>query len=226
MESNEKSGIKSGTSKKNASDSYAKIRVSESTASDLVKLASKHNRFAYEIADGAIRYFSKSGYNPCDMENIETPAEELKKLKNTVISFIRKQESDYIKPLVGKLDTAVSLLVEVARKVPNANEGRATEIERAFVEKLQGNKPSTKSAGGFLLPGSAADQESVTLNEEPKPTVTEDTNYAIAIEKRDNEILRLKSSLRELISRFARKGDSYSLSISRQEKESIEENCK
>lgn len=161
------------------------------------------------------------------MDNIEAPAEELKKLKNTVVSFIRKQESDYIKPLVGKLDTAVSLLVEVARKAPGLNQSAVSGTKPFLLEKQKDTKSSTTSAAGFLLPGSASEgPESVTTDKDQTSVDSMDTNFRIAMEKKDNEIQRLKTSLRELVSRFTKRGDSYMLSISRQEKESIAENCR
>lgn len=67
-----------------------------------------------------VDFFQKTGYDPA--EEFETPAAEVKKLRNTLVSFIRKQEKDYIVPLNDKMDHLIKVTAAAAvpAKVPAA----------------------------------------------------------------------------------------------------------
>jgi hypothetical protein len=58
-----------------------------------------------------MEYFEVTGVNPKD-QVILSPAEELKKFRDTIISFMRKQENDFIKPTFGKMDTLIARFVK------------------------------------------------------------------------------------------------------------------
>jgi len=67
-----------------------------------VKIEASRNKLA--------KYFDTTGVNPRDMQ-VLSPAEELKKFRDTIISFMRKQENDFIKPTFGKMDTLIARFV-------------------------------------------------------------------------------------------------------------------
>jgi|GEM_PF-2083123 len=86
----------------------------------LTKLSKSEKRYGYQFFQQMVDFFQKTGYDPA--EEFETPAAEVKKLRNTLVSFIRKQEKDYIVPLNDKVDhlIKVTAAAAVASTVPAA----------------------------------------------------------------------------------------------------------
>jgi hypothetical protein len=64
-----------------------------------------------DFLDAMAKYFEVTGVNPKD-QVILSPAEELKKFRDTIISFMRKQENDFIKPTFGKMDTLIARFIK------------------------------------------------------------------------------------------------------------------
>ena len=64
-----------------------------------------------DFMEAMAKYFDTTGVNPRDMQ-VLSPAEELKKFRDTIISFMRKQENDFIKPTFGKMDTLIARFVK------------------------------------------------------------------------------------------------------------------
>ena len=57
-----------------------------------------------DFLDAMAKYLEITGLNPKG-QVVLSPAEELKKFRDTIVSFMRKQENDFIKPTFGKMDT-------------------------------------------------------------------------------------------------------------------------
>lgn len=88
---------------------YSTIKVKPSTKKGSIALADKHQMNMLDFYEAMVNYFEKTGVNPKDMV-ILSPAEELKKFRDTIISFLRKQEKDFIMPTFARIDTVAVLL--------------------------------------------------------------------------------------------------------------------
>jgi signal recognition particle GTPase len=86
---------------------YASIKIKSKTKSSADRLMKKFEMNGLEFYDSVMEYFEVTGVNPKD-QVILSPAEELKKFRDTIVSFMRKQENDYIKPTFGKMDTLIA----------------------------------------------------------------------------------------------------------------------
>jgi hypothetical protein len=64
-----------------------------------------------DLVEKMVYYFEKTGLNPQDVK-VLTVAEELNKFRDTIISFMRKQEKDFILPTFGKMDTLIVRMKE------------------------------------------------------------------------------------------------------------------
>jgi hypothetical protein len=88
-------------------DEYALIKVRPETKKVTSRLAKKHSLNMLDFMEAMAQYFDTTGVNPKD-QVILSPAEELKKFRDTIVSFMRKQENDFIKPTFGKMDTLIA----------------------------------------------------------------------------------------------------------------------
>ncbi len=86
---------------------YALIKVRPETKKVASRLAKKHSLNMLDFMEAMAQYFDTTGVNPKD-QVILSPAEELKKFRDTIVSFMRKQENDFIKPTFGKMDTLIA----------------------------------------------------------------------------------------------------------------------
>src|SRR5664280_1558050 len=86
---------------------YASIKIKSKTKNSADRLMKKFEMNGLEFYDSVMEYFEITGVNPKD-HVILSPAEELKKFRDTIVSFMRKQENDYIKPTFGKMDTLIA----------------------------------------------------------------------------------------------------------------------
>ena len=75
------------------------IKVKKNQRDFIQTAAKKFKKPMGEIAYQCVVFVRKNGFDPYNVNEILV-AEEFKKLKNQLIGFIRKQEADYIKPLV------------------------------------------------------------------------------------------------------------------------------
>jgi len=89
---------------------YVTISISPKSKIIIDRLADKYEMNQKDFAEAMAKYFDTTGVNPKDMQ-VLSPAEELKKLRDTLVSFIRKQENDFIKPTFGKMDTLIARFV-------------------------------------------------------------------------------------------------------------------
>ena len=89
---------------------YVTISITPKSKIIIDRLANKYEMSQKDFAEAMAKYFDTTGVNPKDMQ-VLSPAEELKKFRDTIISFMRKQENDFIKPTFGKMDTLIARFV-------------------------------------------------------------------------------------------------------------------
>lgn len=77
---------------------HTTIRFTKINREYIRKSAEKRSKPMGEFAFQCVHFVNENGYNPYLMEQA-LASEEFKKLKDQLISFIRKQEKDYIKPM-------------------------------------------------------------------------------------------------------------------------------
>ena len=86
---------------------YESIRIYPKTKNAISQLAKKWELTQVNFLESAMEYFKKTGVNPQD-DKVLSPAEELKKFRDTIISFMRKQEKDYILPVFGNMEALIA----------------------------------------------------------------------------------------------------------------------
>jgi hypothetical protein len=85
-----------------------------------------------DFAEAMAKYFDTTGVNPKDLQ-VLSPAEELKKFRDTIISFMRKQENDFIKPTFGKMDTLIARFVTyIDEEAPRKGDSQGQNKIKAF----------------------------------------------------------------------------------------------
>ena len=89
---------------------YVTISITPKSKIIIDRLANKYEMSQKDFAEAMAKYFDTTGVNPKDLQ-VLSPAEELKKFRDTIISFMRKQENDFIKPTFGKMDTLIARFV-------------------------------------------------------------------------------------------------------------------
>jgi hypothetical protein len=89
---------------------YVTISITPKSKIIIDRLADKYEMSQKDFAEAMAKYFDTTGVNPKDLQ-VLSPAEELKKFRDTIISFMRKQENDFIKPTFGKMDTLIARFV-------------------------------------------------------------------------------------------------------------------
>ncbi len=110
---------------------YKTIRIYESDFNRLNDLCNKYDLSKTELIEAVISYFKKTDLDPREPTNA---TKEIIKLKNTLISFIRKQETDKLNPLIRKQDLLIQefsslitsdfvtqeFMIELANKLGNS----------------------------------------------------------------------------------------------------------
>ena len=86
---------------------YETLNSNSETKITIARLAKKFDMSLVDFLDAMAKYFEITGLNPKD-QVVLSPAEELKKFRETIVSFMRKQENDFIKPTFGKMDTLIA----------------------------------------------------------------------------------------------------------------------
>jgi len=90
---------------------YETLNSNSETKITIARLAKKFDMSLVDFLDAMAKYFEITGLNPKD-QVVLSPAEELKKLRDTLVSFMRKQENDFIKPTFGKMDTLIARFIK------------------------------------------------------------------------------------------------------------------
>jgi len=86
---------------------YETLNSNSETKITIARLAKKFDMSLVDFLEAMAKYFEITGLNPKD-QVVLSPAEELKKFRDTIVSFMRKQENDFIKPTFGKMDTLIA----------------------------------------------------------------------------------------------------------------------
>jgi hypothetical protein len=87
--------------------------------------------------DSVMQFMKKTGVNPKDFE-VLSPAEEIKKLRDTLVSFLRKQEKDFILPVFGQMEALmVRFMQYIEEEAPKiAGEKKISTFKKEdFLEK-------------------------------------------------------------------------------------------
>lgn len=101
---------------------YVTISVSPKAKIIIERLAKKYEMTYIDFTESMVKYFDKTGVNPKDIQVLSV-AEELKKFRDTIISFLRTQEKEYILPTFGKMDTLIVRFVKyIEEEAPKRNE--------------------------------------------------------------------------------------------------------
>ena len=90
----------------------ANLKIKKETKVIIDALVKNHGGLQRDFVHKMAVYFQSTGTNP-DSFTMPSPAEELKKFRDTIIGFMRKQEADYIKPTFGKMNSMMEMMVRV-----------------------------------------------------------------------------------------------------------------
>ena len=90
-------------------NNYKTIRIFNSSFEQMNKVCKQYSLTKTELVEAFLNYFDKTKIDPREISDVST---EVKKLKNQLISFIRKQEKDKLDPLVKKQDILIKESVQ------------------------------------------------------------------------------------------------------------------
>ena len=111
---------------------YVTISITPKSKIIIDRLADKYEMSQKDFAEAMAKYFDTTGVNPKDLQ-VLSPAEELKKFRDTIISFMRKQENDFIKPTFGKMDTLIARFVTyIDEEAPRKGDSQGQNKIKAF----------------------------------------------------------------------------------------------
>ena len=147
---------------------YAILKVREKTKKATLRLAKKHEMNILDFTQSMVEYFDHTGLHPREKEVLK-PAEELKALRNTIISFFRTQEKEYVLPVFTKMDVLI---------------GRFMQYLDEEAPKIDGSKPSSFSVKSEITKDDKTESK-VTVESESKSSSDE-------LKKLKNEYERLK----------------------------------
>jgi len=130
-------------------EDFVKINVKPETREKLNKLSKLHQRRMYLFLEQAVDFFDRTGYDPLQSD-VESPAAEMKKLRNSLVSFIRKQEKDLLVPMMDRVDEMVKTMAVVLKNNPSM------EVKNDKQEP----KDSKINPGGLRIPKGAVSHDS------------------------------------------------------------------
>jgi hypothetical protein len=157
---------------------YETLNSNGDTKITIARLAKKFDMSLVDFLDAMAKYFEVTGVNPKD-QVILSPAGELKKFRDTIISFMRKQENDFIKPTFGKMDTLIARFIKYIEEEAPKNTDVAGQNKMKSLD-LSGEIVKEEKKGP--VPGEAA-----------KNDVTSDL-YKDLQEKLNKSELKLKTT--------------------------------
>jgi hypothetical protein len=158
---------------------YSNVRVRPKTKAAADKLAEKYEMNLLDLYSSMVEYFEKTGVNPRDRV-ILSPAEELKKFRDTIISFMRKQEKDFILPVFSQMNT---LAVRFSEYIENEAPKGSEKSSRPSVPTLGQNQPK-------VLADDTKSQEQSSLK--IPQAITESQSEELKNLKADYAMLELK----------------------------------
>jgi hypothetical protein len=157
---------------------YETLNSNSDTKITIARLAKKFDMSLVDFLDAMAKYFEVTGVNPKD-QVILSPAEEIKKLRDTLVSFMRKQESDFIKPTFGKMDTLIARFIKYIEEEAPKNGDVAVQ-----------NKMNPVALSGEII---KEEKKGSAENETVKIDVNTDQNKALQ-EKCNKLELKLKTT--------------------------------
>lgn len=111
---------------------FVVIKASRQSRDLLTKLSQEYDVRKYIYLQYVLEFFDKTGYDPQDTK-IASPAEEVKKLRNTFVSFLRKQEKDLLYPLLDRVEQTLilqtKLIQEQRQNIPPVKEPKAKPVK-------------------------------------------------------------------------------------------------
>ncbi len=124
------------TKTQNKMPQYDSIRIKPKTKSAISQLSKKFEMTQVKFLDAVMQYLQETGVNPKDFV-VLSPAEEIKKLRDTVVSFMRKQEKDFILPVFGHMETLIVRFMQYIEEEAPKN----TDVKKASSFKtLEGSE--------------------------------------------------------------------------------------
>lgn len=136
---------------------------------DLIEVLRKRDGISSQIkyVNAMVNYFNSTGLNP--EEKVKSTAGELSKLRNTVVSFTRRQENEKLDPMMKNIDELTNTLLtflkndalrksefiqymesqntsKSSEEIPQNNNQIAKELFNEFVDKM-----SSKIGGSFSI---------------------------------------------------------------------------
>jgi hypothetical protein len=127
---------------------YVTISITPKSKIIIDRLADKFEMSQKDFAEAMAKYFDTTGVNPKDMQ-VLSPAEELKKFRDTIISFMRKQENDFIKPTFGKMDTLIARFVTyIEEEAPKRGEVAGQNKVKSLALSVALSKDEKSVSGG------------------------------------------------------------------------------
>ena len=106
-------------------NNYKTIRIYNSSFEQLDLFCNQYSLTKTELVEAFLNYFNKTKIDPREISDVSS---EVKKLKNQLISFIRKQEKDKLDPLVKKQDILIKESVQFYKNSNIKNENTKTII--------------------------------------------------------------------------------------------------
>jgi hypothetical protein len=127
---------------------YVTISITPKSKIIIDRLADKYEMSQKDFAEAMAKYFDTTGVNPKDLQ-VLSPAEELKKFRDTIISFMRKQENDFIKPTFGKMDTLIARFITyIEEEAPK--KGEISGLNKVKSIAISGDKNKEEKTGAFV----------------------------------------------------------------------------
>jgi len=127
---------------------YETLNSNGDTKITIARLAKKFDMSLVDFLDAMAKYFEVTGVNPKD-QVILSPAEELKKFRDTIVSFMRKQENDFIKPTFGKMDTLIARFTDyINEEAPKKGEPPGQNKIKSLA--LSGEKSTEEKRGSLV----------------------------------------------------------------------------
>ncbi|WP_020531889.1 BfmA/BtgA family mobilization protein [Flexithrix dorotheae] len=183
---------------------YYNIRISLTSKKLLENLQKRLDRNRMDIIEECLQFFESTGYDPAG--HTKSPEEELKKLRDSLVSFIRTQEKKILVPMAAQVD-ALTLKV-------------GDYMSRNSVELPVTKKPKVTEK--------PLEKVKVSVQEMSEPSASlqaEKQALQIRLEKAEKENKRLKNHLRTLKERVKQRkigfSDHYVIEASREEIQSF-----
>ena len=115
---------------------YKTIRVYKSSFELMDIFCKQYSLTKTELVEAFLNYFDKTKIDPREISDVST---EVKKLKNQLISFIRKQEKDKLDPLVKKQDILIKDAIEFYKNTNLQNQKIENSLTKSTL-KLSSNQ--------------------------------------------------------------------------------------